>query len=118
MKNFSNNAFLSLIRQVVLKTTYVLVSLSLILSSQAMATTEAKPADKFDLSNWKITLPLDKNRDGKVDEVDVRALKKYSHPDFFYLDENGHMVFAAPNKAKTTSGSTNTRSELTASSFA
>ena len=70
------------------------------------------PAEKFDLSRWKITLPEDKNNDGKVDEVDVRSLKKYSHPDFFYLDEKGYMVFAAPNRATTTSGSTNTRSEL------
>lgn len=70
------------------------------------------PATKFDLSQWKITLPLDDNKDGKVDEIDVKDLKKYQHPDFFYLDENGHMIFTTPNVATTTSGSTNTRSEL------
>ncbi len=70
------------------------------------------PAKKFDLSQWKLTLPLDGNKDGKVDEIDVKELKKYQHPDFFYLDENGHMIFTAPNVATTTSGSTNTRSEL------
>ena len=70
------------------------------------------PGDKFDLRFWKLTLPLDDNQDGKVDEIKVRGLKKYSHPDFFYLDEYGFLVFTAPNKAKTTSGSTNTRSEL------
>ncbi len=39
-------------------------------------------------------------------------MKKFTHPDFFYLNEAGHIVFAAPNKAVTTSNSTNTRSEL------
>lgn len=70
------------------------------------------PGDHFDFKFWKLTLPLDANRDGKVDEVSVRSLADYSHPDFFYLDENRNLVFTAPNKAKTTSGSSNTRSEL------
>ena len=70
------------------------------------------PADKFDLSHWKITVPLDENNDGKIDEIDVKDIQTYSHPDFFYLDDNGNMVFTVPNKAQTTSGSSNTRSEL------
>lgn len=70
------------------------------------------PAKQFDLSRWKITLPMDDNRDGKADEVMVKQLKKYYHPDYFYLDANHHMVFTAPNKAVTTANSTNTRSEL------
>ncbi|MBV1909609.1 MAG: polysaccharide lyase family 7 protein [Kangiellaceae bacterium] len=70
------------------------------------------PADKIDLRFWKLTLPLDDNNDGKVDEVNVRSLKEYSHPDFFSLDENGLLVFTAPNKATTSANSTNTRSEL------
>ncbi len=70
------------------------------------------PADKFDLSNWKITVPLDLDNNGKVDEIDVKAIQTYSHPDYFYIDENGHMVFASPNKATTSVGSSNTRSEL------
>jgi hypothetical protein len=70
------------------------------------------PAEKFDLRFWKIQVPEDANNDGKVDEIDVRELKKYSHPDFFYLDDDGFLVFTAPNKATTTVNSTNTRSEL------
>lgn len=70
------------------------------------------PGDYFDFKFWKLTLPLDANQDGKVDEVSVRSLADYSHPDFFYLDESRNLVFTAPNKAKTTSGSSNTRSEL------
>jgi poly(beta-D-mannuronate) lyase len=71
-----------------------------------------EPGDKFDLRFWKLTLPTDDNLDGKVDEVKVRDMQSYSHPDYFYLDEYGFLVFNAPNKAQTTANSTNTRSEL------
>lgn len=70
------------------------------------------PGGEFDLSQWKITLPSDDNGDQKPDEVEVAKLQKFSHPDFFYLNADGHMVFAAPNKAPTTANSSNTRSEL------
>lgn len=70
------------------------------------------PAEKFDLRFWKLEVPLDGNNDGKVDQIDVQELGKYSHPDFFFLDEDGFLVFSAPNKAVTTPNSTNTRSEL------
>lgn len=70
------------------------------------------PASKFDLSHWNITLPNDANRDGKVDSVSVKDLQKYSHPDFFYLDDQDRMVFVAPNKGAKTKNTSNTRSEL------
>jgi len=71
-----------------------------------------EPASKFDLSHWKITLPVDLNQDGKVDEISTKEIKEYYHPDFFYLDEQGHMVFVAPNKGAKTKNTSNTRSEL------
>lgn len=89
-----------------------LLCATLAVSATSIAKDKAVPADKFDLSEWNITLPLDKNKDGKPDSITVKKIKKYEHPDFFYLDENGHMVFAAPNKAATTKNSSNTRSEL------
>lgn len=70
------------------------------------------PADKFDLSQWNITVPVDKDRNKKPDIITVKQLKKYSHPDFFYLDDQDRIVFASPNKATTTKNSSNTRSEL------
>lgn len=73
---------------------------------------QSVPADRFDLSQWKITLPIDQNSDKRPDEIDVKQLKNYTHPDFFYLNQDGHMVFVSPNKAATTQNSTNTRSEL------
>lgn len=78
----------------------------------ASDTGERAPSDAFDLSYWKITLPSDDNNDGKPDEVSVRAIQGYAHSDFFYLSDDGRMVFAAPNNAATTANTTNTRSEL------
>lgn len=97
------------------KTTFLLAATTIVssLSINAMAGDKAPvPADVFDLSHWNITLPTDGNRDGKVDTVTVKKLKKYSHPDFFYLDDQNRMVFASPNKAATTKNTSNTRSEL------
>ena len=70
------------------------------------------PADKFDLSQWNITVPVDKDKNKKPDVITVKKIKKYSHPDFFYLDEKDRMVFVSPNMATTTKNSSNTRSEL------
>ena len=85
----------------------------LILSGLTVSVAQAQsPGDHFDLRYWKLQLPVDANKDGKVDEVDVRQLGGYSHPDFFYLHENGLLIMTAPNKATTTANSTNTRSEL------
>ena len=65
------------------------VALAVLVSSAAHAEI---PADRFDLSFWKLTVPLDDNGDGKVDEIKVRELQDDSHPDFFYLDQNGYLV--------------------------
>jgi len=70
------------------------------------------PADKFDMKNWKITIPSDINEDGKVDEIEGVAMLSYSHKDFFFLDENENLVFEVQNKAVTTKNSKNARSEL------
>lgn len=70
------------------------------------------PAEVIDLSQWKITLPSDDDGNKKPDEIGVRELQKSAHPDFFFVNEDGRVVFAAPNKAPTTANSTNTRSEL------
>ena len=84
-------------------------------SSTAVTSSSARstvPAKVFDLSHWKLTLPTVRRSDGKAEGIRVAALQSYSHPDFFYLDEQGHMVFTAPNKGGRTRNSGNTRSEL------
>lgn len=68
----------------------------------ASAQSDRVPGDVFDLSEWNMTVPIDENKDKKPDTITVKKIQTYSHPDFFYLDENDHLVFAAPNKAATT----------------
>lgn len=80
------------------------------------------PVFNFDLTKWKINVPLEDDRPeraGKVMEISAQDLsnkeKPYSHPEWFYTDkETGAMVFATPNKAMTTPNSKNARSELRA----
>ena len=89
------------------------LSLSVLIAASATASANTTvPAEKFDMSNWKITLPMDGDGNGKVDEIKLPDLMTYSHPEFFYLDENDHLVFQVHNKAVTTKGSSNARSEL------
>lgn len=89
-----------------------LSTVTLVLVLASCATTSQKPSEKFDLSHWKITVPLDSDNNGKADDINTKELQNYQHPDFFYLDENGDLVFTSPNKAVTTQTSSNTRSEL------
>lgn len=70
------------------------------------------PGDVFDLTYWNITLPQDKDFDGKPDKVTVKDIQKFTHPDFFYLNDKNEMVFTSPNVAVTTKNSKNARSEL------
>ena len=80
--------------------------------SPAWAKDRALPAQQFDLSEWYLTLPADENNDGKADNISVEDLQSFTHPSFFYLNDEGGLVFTSPNKALTTKNSTNTRSEL------
>ncbi|PMH45044.1 alginate lyase [Vibrio sp. 10N.286.49.B3] len=80
------------------------------------------PSQNFDLTKWKINLPMEDDkpsRVGKVMEISAKDLsnqdKPFSNPDWFYTNkETGAMVFVAPNKAMTTPNSKNARSELRA----
>ncbi|USD61449.1 polysaccharide lyase family 7 protein [Vibrio sp. SCSIO 43140] len=80
------------------------------------------PAQNFDMTNWKINLPVlttEGPRKGKTLEIAKEQLgdtkTPYVHPEWFYTDkESGAVVFVAPNDAPTTPNSKNTRSELRA----
>lgn len=74
--------------------------------------TRKVPADNFNLSYWKLTLPTDEDNNGTVDEIDVESLQTYFHPEFFYLNDNKEVVFTVPNKGITTSSLASTRSEF------
>lgn len=84
-------------------------------SSSSKASSSKKvvvPGSVIDLSYWNITLPTDADNNGKPDTVKIPAISQLVHPDFFYVNDDGNVVFASPNKATTTPNSSNTRSEL------
>ena len=76
-------------------------------------TVVAVPADVLNLTNWKLTLPVDTSRAGSPDEVTQTELDSYQDPNFFKVNSalNG-VVFTAPCGGTTTSGSGYPRSEL------
>ncbi len=69
----------------------------------------APPGRNFDLSHWKLTLPVN----GAEERSAAELVAGFQHPDaFFTAPATGGMTFKAPNRAATTSGSRFPRSEL------
>lgn len=68
------------------------------------------PGTDFDLHNWYITLPTN-DGSGNAQTVDQPTLLTYADANF-YLDASGYMVMNAPVNGYTTSGSSDTRTEL------
>jgi hypothetical protein len=75
--------------------------------------TGSLPSDILDLTNWKLTLPVDTSRPGSPDEITQTALDSFQDPNYFRVNStlNG-VVFTAPCSGATTSGSGYARSEL------
>jgi len=75
----------------------------------------AAPNSKFDLSHWKLTLPVNAENEfrGKAKEISVKELNEgYSNQDFFYMGKNGEMIFWCPVKGAKTTNAKYSRSEL------
>jgi hypothetical protein len=71
------------------------------------------PANVLDLTNWKLNIPLDEDKDGKSDEIKQPKLGNYSITPWFQNNEtNNGVVFRANCGGITTSGSGYPRSEL------
>ncbi|MDX2051636.1 MAG: polysaccharide lyase family 7 protein [Polyangiaceae bacterium] len=75
------------------------------------STNPSAPATYFNLSNWKITLPVDKFNEGKAAELTETELPNWFDTNFF-VASNGNMIFKVPNTGVTTESTSNTRSEL------
>lgn len=77
-----------------------------------------KVSSEIDLTHWKLTLPLDKNGDGKPDEYLPVELAKFKDTDElkpnFYTDEDGGLVFYCQTSGDfvTTKNSKSPRTEL------
>lgn len=70
------------------------------------------PGRNFDLKNWKITLPTDRNGSFLGTAHEVKNLNGYLNAKYFYTASDGAMVFKTPVEGATTSGSRYARSEL------
>lgn len=71
------------------------------------------PSANFDLSNWKLALPIDNDQNGKADNIYEAELNAgYINKDYFFTGEDGGMVFKCPVKGSTTKNSTYARVEL------
>ncbi len=72
----------------------------------------AAPSGNFDLSNWKLQLPIDSSGTFSGKAVEIKNLTNYEHSSYFYTGVDGAMVLAAPVNGATTGGSKYARSEL------
>ena len=54
------------------------------------------PSGNFDLSNWKITLPVDAGGGFGGTAMEVKQLSGYQHSQYFYTSSDGAMTFVAP----------------------
>ncbi|WP_457093668.1 polysaccharide lyase family 7 protein [Microvirga sp. P5_D2] len=70
------------------------------------------PSGNFDLTNWKITLPVDSSGNTSGTAVEVQNLSGYQNSKYFYTAADGAMTFYAAVDGATTSGSSYARSEL------
>jgi Ca2+-binding RTX toxin-like protein len=70
------------------------------------------PSGNFDLSDWKLTLPVDSNGGISGTALEVKNLSNYQNSKYFYTAGDGAMTFVASVDGATTSGSSYARSEL------
>jgi len=71
------------------------------------------PAEVIDLTNWKVTLPIDTDQDGRADEIKQPQLATYRHATYFDTSStNDYVKFRAHCGGVTTPNSSYPRTEL------
>lgn len=71
------------------------------------------PGKILNLTNWKLTLPVNTGNKANPDEVKQPALNTYTNPDYFYTNKTSDAVtFRSTVDGFTTTGSNFPRSEL------
>jgi len=75
---------------------------------------DLSPGENFDLLGWKLSIPSDKDNNGKSDTIsEINLAKGYEDSEYFYTADDGGMVFKCPIKGHKTSQNTSyTRTEL------
>lgn len=88
-------------------------SFALLLFVSVTSVAAEPPGKIFDLTTWKLTLPLDTPRPGKPDEIVAPQLATFFVPGVFQSNEDATgVLFRAPCGGFTTSGSGYPRCEL------
>jgi len=91
-------------------------ALLLACTTKADLSTGVPPADNFDLSHWKLTLPVDATGGSSGEAVEVSAATLVGPPGYssswFYTASDGGMRFWVPVNGATTDDSSYARSEL------
>jgi hypothetical protein len=81
--------------------------------AEPQSTPRKSPGLNFDLSLWKLTLPVDANGQSNGTAIEIKPIAStYQHPLYFFSAADGAMTFMAPTDGATTSGSHYPRSEL------
>ena len=71
----------------------------------------AAPSSNFDLSDWKLQLPIDSKSSYSGKAAEIKSLSSFENS-FYYTGPDGAMVLSAPVEGATTGGSIYARSEL------
>lgn len=69
-------------------------------------------SENFDLSLWKLGLPIDEDGTNKGVAYEIVDLKGFEHTSYFFTGDDGAMVFRAPTDGAVSKGTTAARSEL------
>ncbi|MBB2820021.1 UNVERIFIED_ORG: Ca2+-binding RTX toxin-like protein [Rhizobium esperanzae] len=72
----------------------------------------AKNSDNFDLTSWKLCLPIDEDGGASDTAYEIVDLSGFEHTSYFYAADDGAMVFRATVDGAVTKDTTNARSEL------
>lgn len=81
--------------------------------AQTTADEKVLPAQKLDLSNWKLTLPTSLTKSAEASEITQPALASFQAADCFFVNASGDaVVFRAHCGGVTTKGSSYPRCEL------
>jgi len=67
---------------------------------------DAPPSGNFDLSQWNISIPVDRDGDDRADTISETDLQGYEAPSFFFTADDGGMVFRCPVAGARTSKNT------------
>lgn len=91
------------------------LSFPLLAASGSVTAAEAKPLTSFDLSHWKLTLPVSASGTlgGHPMEISASQLSAgYTHAEYFHLGPDGQMIFWCPVTGARTENTEYPRAEL------